>query len=115
MLLQIGFGTLLFITIIMTAIGFALTLCDDPLAELVGALILVVVVIVTPYYLHQKPSEPQTMQETESEDLSQPVTNMENAAYANGEVIEKLNNSIIQVSVHGETYKILVEQNVYLM
>lgn len=114
-----GIGMFFFIFIaIMVVISLVLTLSDDPSALLLtGMMILLIAMIIFErcWYQDAKFSESQTVQEqeTESEDLSQPVTNMENVAYANGEVIEKLNNRIIQVSIHEETYKLLVEQNIY--
>lgn len=114
-----GIGMFFFIFIaIMVVIGLVLTLSDDSLALLLtGMMILLIamIIFVRCWYQDAKSSESQTVQEqeTESEDLSQPVTNMENVAYANGEVAEKLSNNIIQVSVHEETYKILVGQSAY--
>lgn len=115
---------MLFFILIITFIGTELLFCDDPLAMFMGMLIIlfeIILVICVIYGLHKKPAESQTVQEsqiaqeqeTESEDLSQLTINGENVTYVDGEVINKLSNNRIQVSIYEETYNIVVESDVY--
>ena len=114
-----GIGMFFFIFIaIMVVIGLVLTLSDDSLALLLtGMMILLIamIIFVRCWYQDAKSSESQTVQEqeTESEDLSQLTINRENIAYVDGEVIDKLSNNRIQVSIYEETYNIVVEPDVY--
>lgn len=115
---------MLFFLVIITFIGTELLFCDDPLAMFMGMLIIlfeIILVICVICGLHKKPAESQTVQEsqivqeqeTESEDLSQLTINGENITYVDGEVINKLSNNRIQVSIYEETYNIVVEPDVY--
>lgn len=114
-----GIGMFFFIFIaIMVVIGLVHTLSDDSLALLLtGKMILLIamIIFVRCWYQDAKSSESQTVQEqeTESEDLSQLTINRENIAYVDGEVIDKLSNNRIQVSIYEETYNIVVEPDVY--